>query len=371
MQNIIYFIGSLPKKGETPVGGGEVGNLRTVEMLESFGYKVKLIRKIRSAASDSKMKRIISYPLRFLWNLFQCFFVLMFGDRKHGLVHVSGFYGVTISIETAQVFIAKLFGYRLIYEMRGGGASTYYENGSSSYRKQFQYILNNADYIFSQGQENEPLIQSLCNSPIFYYPNCVKPGFYLEKLPEKPTNVVNLLFFGRIEQEKNPLLIVEIAALLQKEFDNIRLTLIGNGQKDMLEQVKAAMSGKLREGSYEVLPGCNHEELQQLLVDKHFYVFPSVQPREGQSNAVTEAMSLGIIPIASPQGFSRSTIGDDRLIVQELKAEAYAERISSIIRNNELKKYSQFVRTRFLENFTEKAVFERAQKEYSQIFSVI
>ena len=368
MRSIVYFIGSLPKKEKTPVGGGEVGNLRTVEMLESFGYKVKLIRKRRSAASESKIKRIILYPLRFLWNLCQCLFVLLFGDRKHGIVHVSGFYGVTIAIETAQVFMAKLFGYRLIYEMRGGGASTYYENGKRSYRKQFHYILNKADYIFSQGQENEPLIQSLCKTPIFYYPNSVKPSFYLEKLPEKPINVVNILFFGRIEPEKNPLMIVEIAALLQKEFDNIRLTIIGNGQKDLHEKVKVAMIEKLKKGTYELLPGCNHDELQQLLVDKHFYVFPSVQPREGQSNAVTEAMSLGIIPIASPQGFSRSTIGDDRLIVQDLNAEAYAERISKIISDDEIEKYSTFVRQRFLDNFTEEIVFARSKNEYDLIF---
>ena len=57
---IVYFNGSLPYKGKAPVGGGEVGNMRTLRMLQSFGYKTKVIRRIRSNAADSKVKRMIS-----------------------------------------------------------------------------------------------------------------------------------------------------------------------------------------------------------------------------------------------------------------------------------------------------------------------
>ena len=116
----VYFIGALPRQGKTPVGGGEVGNLRTVRMLASFGYQVKIIRKRRSLSSESKLQIWLMYPLRFLVNVLVCFFVLLFGNRKRSLVHLSGFYGPTIPIETVQVFITKLLGYRLLYEMRRG-----------------------------------------------------------------------------------------------------------------------------------------------------------------------------------------------------------------------------------------------------------
>lgn len=368
MQKIVYFSGSLPLKGQTPVGGGEVGNLRSVRMLESFGFKLTIIRRIRSSSSDSKLKRLLSYSIRFVFNLSKFFIVLMFGNRKNSVVHIAGFYGATIAIETVQVFIAKLFGYRLIYEMRGGGAISFFENGNELYRKQFRYIVRKADHIFSQGRENEPLLKSLCDTPIFYYPNCVEHKFYLEKLPPKPRDFVNLVFFGRIEKQKNPLLIVETCHLLQNQFNNVRLTMIGNGQKEILESVRAAMKYLLQEGTYELIPGCAHEKLQLLLLEKHFYIFPSAQPREGQSNAVTEAMSLGIIPIASPQGFNRSTIGDDYLIVEDLTAAAYASRIASIILMGKTEKYSQFVRTRFLANYTEEMVFERTKEMYMKVF---
>ena len=365
----VYFTGSLPRKGQVPFGGGEVGNVRTVRMLESFGYRVVRVRKLRSGTRDSRLKKMIGYPLRTMANAVKWFCVLIAGNRKDGIAHISGFYGTTIFLETAQVFIAKLLGYRTVYELRGGGAADYYGNGSRSYRNQFKYILGKADYLFSQGKENETLLHSLCGKPVFYYPNCVQEGFYPAELPEKPRDTVNLLYFGRIEEEKNPLLVVETASLLQKQFGNIRLTMLGNGRKDLIHKVRVQMERSLAAGSFELMPGCKHEELQRILADKHFFLFPTVQPREGQSNALTEAMSYGIIPIASPQGFNRSTIGDDRLIVDKLSAEAYADRVAEIIRAGETGKYSQSVRQRFLENYTEKAVFQRAEKEYENIFN--
>ena len=207
----------------------------------------------------------------------------------------------------------------------------------------------------------------MCDTPVFHYPNCVEDGFYPEFLHEKPNDKINLLFFGRIQPAKNPLLIIETTALLQRQFVNITLTMVGNGQKEYLEKVRKAMEEYLLPGSYTLISGCSHKELQKYLYDKHFYIFPSIEVREGQSNAVTEAMSFGIIPIASPQGFNRSTIGDDFLIVDDLTAEAYAERISYIIRTGKMKEFSSFVRERFLSLFTEKSVFEKTKEVYTKL----
>ena len=370
MKKTVYFTGSLPKKGEAPFGGGEVGNIRTIRMLESFGYKVVAVRKRRSNAQDSWLKSRLEYPYRTLTNAIKWFCVLLFGKRKNSVAHVSGFYGRTIYVETLQVIIAKLMSYKLVYELRGGGATAFYENGSKLYRKQFKYILNKSSYLLSQGRENEPLLYSLCKTPVSYYPNCVQKGFYPEELSQRSHDKINLLFFGRIEKVKNPLLIVKAASLLQKEFGNITLTMLGNGQADLIEKVRKLMQETLNPGSYQLLPGFSHQELKTVFADKHFYVFPSQQEREGQSNAVTEAMSYGIIPVASPQGFSRSTIGDNYLIVDELTAEAYAGRMAEIIRENKIDYYSQFVRNRFLENYTEEAVFERMKSEYEKVFQI-
>ena len=368
MKQTIYFTGTLPSKGKIPFGGGEVGNVRTIRMLESLGYRVVPVRRIVSSSSVKSLSKYFTFPLRTLLNAIQWFFVLLFGSRKNSIAHVSGFYGPSIPIEIIQVFMAKFFGYKLVYELRGGGAILFYQKGTERYKKQFRYILNTADYLFTQGQENESLIKQLCNKPIFYYPNCVQKEFYLDEISPKPNNTINLIFFGRIEQTKNPLLIVDATSLLQQKYKNITLTIIGNGEKELIEKVRDEMHDKLSYGSYHLISGCQHHELQSKLLDKHFYIFPSEQPREGQSNAVTEAMSFGIIPIASPQGFNHSTIGTDELIVEELTAKAYASLVCRIIEEDKIEYYSKFVRDRFMNNYTEKVVFERAKEVYKMIF---
>lgn len=368
MNKTIYFTGSLPRKGVAPFGGGEVGNSRTITLLRSFGYRVITVRKSRSNSKDSWFRSRLEYPFRFLSNAVKWFVVLLCGSRKNGIAHVSGFYGKTIYLETFQVLVAKLLGYRVVYEMRGGGAQAFYEKGSRLYRKQFEAILNKSDFLLSQGLENKPLLNSLCSTPVYHYPNFVQEGFYPEVLPDKPNDSINLLYFGRIEEKKNPLLIVDIASLLQKRYDNITLMMLGDGPEELMERIQRHMNESLRPGSYHLLSGCTHDKLPELLWNKHFYLFPSRQEREGQSNAVTEAMSFGIIPIASPQGFNRSTIGDDYLVVYDLSADAYAERICNIIDKGKMDYYSSFVRQRFINHFTGKEVSELIKKEYEVFF---
>ena len=263
--------------------------------------------------------------------------------------------------------IIKMLGYRVVYELRGGGAVDFWENGSVFYKQMFRYIICKACYVFSQGQENIPLIRSITDVPVYHYANCVEDDFAPEQIPDKPTDCVNLLFYGRIEENKHVDMIVEIAAMVQKSVRNVFLTIIGNGKADYIEHVKNMMKSMLQPDSFTYVPGCKHEVLFSLLMDKHFYIFPSTQTREGQSNSVTECMAYGIVPIASPQGFNRSTIGDDKLIIDELSADSYANRIIEIIQTNRYQYYSQMLYERFQNNFTQKVVFERTLKVYREI----
>ena len=50
----VYFFGSLPNGVEPYYGGGEVGNKRTVDMLRQFGFKVRIVRKLRCKLTASQ-----------------------------------------------------------------------------------------------------------------------------------------------------------------------------------------------------------------------------------------------------------------------------------------------------------------------------
>ena len=367
MNKIIYIYATLPKKGQVPFGGGEVGNMRTIHMFREAGYKVVTMRQRKAHAEWGCFLVVASYPFRLLAGWLDVFFTMLFGSRK-GVAHLSGFAGMTIINEFILMHIMKFLGYKVVYELRGGGAIGFWENGSAFYKKMFSYLLNNACYVFVQGKENIPLIETICKTPVYHYANCVEDGFAPANLPSKPIDRINFIFYGRCEENKHVDLVVETVALVQKDVPNAYLTVVGNGQASYIEMVQKKMKEMLKEGTYTYLPGCKHEELPTLLVDKHFYIFPSTQPREGQSNSVTECMSYGIIPIASPQGFNCSTIGNDKLIVDKLSAKAYAERIIEIIKGNKILVYSKYVFDQFQNNFTQKVVFERTLNVYRLIF---
>ncbi len=366
----IFFYASLPREGHPPYGGGEVGNLRTLKMLRKAGYEVKTIRHRRSDAKWGKRRRLFSHPFRLLAGWAETFFKLMFAPRK-SIVHLSGCAGVTILNEYVLMHIMRGLGFRVIYEIRGGGIVGFWDNGSTHYKYMFNYLLNSACCVFSQGKENFPLFHSITNTEVYHYPNCVENSFAPNVYMDKDEDHVDLLFYGRLEEDKHVDIVVETAALVQKKYSNVKLTIVGSGRRDYVKRIKEEMNSKLIQGSFVYESARNHDNLKELLIHSHFYIFPSTQPREGQSNSITECMSYGIIPIASPQGFNRSTIGNDELIIEKLDARLYANKIIEIIEGGRLKKISRQMYDRYLEYYSEEVVTRRTLETYSSIIEQI
>lgn len=365
--NTIYFYGSFPNDSEPFCGGGEEGNLRTVLVLKLLGYKVRIVRKIRCKFRRNRLVKLVTYPFRFAIGLVIFANMLLFGSRK-AIVHISGFYGPTIFSEYFLTLLSRMLGYKFVYEMRGGGAEPFHNNGSALYRQCFQSIIGKAEMIFSQGIENETFLRRLTDTPIFYYPNFIEQSELLDSLPQKPKDVVNLVYFGRIVPQKNVRLIVDIATIIQKQM-NASLTIIGSGDKSYEVEVQTAMKNQLKTGTYTFISGHSHKQIKNLLLDKHFLLFPSVLDREGHSNTITEAMSCGVVPIASPQGFSRTVIGDSCLIIDNLTAQSYADRVVDIMSNKSFDKFSGFVFARIADNYSEKIIGERLRVQYTELFS--
>lgn len=370
MKKTIYMYASLPKNEKVPFGGGEIGNLRTLNMLRNAGYNVITIRHRKASVAWGKIRILLTYPFRILLGWSDTFFKLLFASRR-SLVHLSAFAGKTIFNEYVLMHIMKMLGYKIVYELRGGGAVEFWEKGSLAYRKMFSYLLSNACCVFVQGKENIPLIESISETPVYHYANYVENGFAPKVKPKKPINKIKLIFYGRCEEDKHVDLIVKVASLVQKVIPNVHLTIVGDGRQSYIDMIKEMMQTMLMENSYSYLPSCSHSNLPSLLFDKHFYIFPTTQPREGQSNSVTECMSFGIVPIASPQGFNRSTIGDNSLIIDKLDPKFYADRIIEIVQKDQFDELSCQVYNHFRENFTEKIVTTKALNQYEIIMGSI
>ena len=364
----IYFYANFGNWNRQPYGGGEIGNRRTLGMMRQAGYDVHLIEKYNRVFKHTRTDAIIISCLM-MWNVIKLFFVLLFGRRKNSLVHIVGFYGSTIYFERILVSISHLLGYRTIYEMRGGGATFHYQSSSERYRRWFSATIRQADYVFSQGLENKPLINSIDQGKhFFYYPNCVMRDFCPDEYPNKSTNRINLLYFGRVAKQKNVDVVVDAFNILAAKYSNIYLDIVGNcTEPAYAEEIKQRIRASEFADRIMMHPACSHDKLKEHLADKHFYIFPTTEPREGHSNALTEAMAWGLIPVATDMGFNRTIIGENMLIVKQLSPKSFASVVSDIVDNRRILELSQRAYYHIQSNYTEDIVYNRLKEEYNMI----
>lgn len=369
MKNRIYFYANFGDLNKPPYGGGEAGNRKTLELFDKIGVETVMIPKFKHIDGSGLFVNLVK-----LWFSFACMvrytITLTFGRRSGSVVHIAGYYVKRIEYEKTLLRIAKLLGYKVTYEMRAGGAIEKYNTFGSKYRKGFDYIIKHADHIFSQGLENIPLIKQIdSNAKIYYYPNYVMSDFYPVVYPIKEQGNINFIYFGRLSKKKNVHVILEAFEIISAKFACTTLTLVGNFADDNYQKkIESMIEQSLFRDRIFIRPACSRGELKEYLKDKHFYLFPSNEVGEGHSNALTEAMAWGLIPIASPQGFNRGVIGIKDLVVDNIEAEDFADHVIRIIERNEIEKYSKYVYERVQELYTDKQALSRIKEEYEKIF---
>ena len=323
MNNKVIFFGALGGR----VGGGESGNKRTLFFFNKIGLEVIVVSKPYPVKSKIKY---ISYPINLVLSLIK--FSINCHNAKYS--HISAFYGNLVYFELFMVLISKLFNNIVVYEIRGGGMDYFYAKKSPFYRFCFRSVIRLSDFILSQGKENFKTLNIILSDlkKTYYYPNVLSD----EKSPNKIINrnyngEINLIYFGRFSRDKNiNIIILAVKQLLQKTNIDFKLKLIGNFDNFNYEkEIRNEVVGF--EDHITILPPCDFSALRLHLTNSHFFIFPTSNFREGQSNSLTEAMMFGIIPIASKQGFNESTIDNNLLMLEDINCEVIVEKILNIL----------------------------------------
>jgi glycosyltransferase involved in cell wall biosynthesis len=88
----------------------------------------------------------------------------------------------------------------------------------------------------------------------------------------------------------------------------------------------------------------------------HFFIFASRHDGEGHSNALNEAMSVGLVPVCSDQGFTRSVVGDAGVVLPvAAQASDYAAAIEDILLSDRWGDLSKRARERVRSRYSEEA----------------
>lgn len=141
---------------------------------------------------------------------------------------------------------------------------------------------------------------------------------------------VNILYAGRVLKQKGIIELVESFIELSKKYDNIFLTIAGDG--NLLNFLKE----NYKSNRINFLGKVDFNELKKLYANTDIFVYAPVWP-EGLPTSILEAGLMGCAVIASPQGGIKEIISDNETgLMINNKNELYTA-IDNLITNSKLR----------------------------------
>ncbi|WP_179318038.1 glycosyltransferase family 4 protein [Winogradskyella helgolandensis] len=180
-------------------------------------------------------------------------------------------------------------------------------------------------------------------NPIFVIPNGIshnevdKINNSKELLNPYDTNYINLVWVGRIREDKNVLGIVNSLMHLEDDIKKrIKIHIVGNGIENYIEKVENLVSEKNLE-KFVIFHGPKFkEEKYQYILNSDVYIQPSFS--EGISFSILDAMACGKPMILSRQTNMTYYYNKNFYIMTEPYPEDIASSITNLVSNVELRK---------------------------------
>ena len=362
MINSIHLFASLGDIKKVAAGGGQTSARRLVRVLESLDYTVEIVNRTIPPYTietvGEKLYKIIGFvidPIRYFFHLF-------FKSRKKSVAMLIGYSGNLFPYYFLFIKIGKLLGFKTIFYIKGGFTETKYNSFPNRIQNCYKKELKYADIALYEGEEGAKLSAKIRpETKSFWLPNYVEKDFECTHYHTKPQDTIKLLYFGRIHRDKNVIMIVDVLDHLIVN-NNYSLTIVGSGETEYERLLDNRIAESPNAEKVERIPRIPHEKLKELLETHHFFVFPSVEKQEGHSNSLNEAMSYGLVPIVSDNNFLPSIVGNDRLVLHEMSAGAYAEVIEDVVKSGDYEQLSrqmfERVRSKFVQSIIEQKLKE-------------
>lgn len=343
------------------IGGAEVGCQKTMQIYKDSGIDVLVLDK--PATSKGKVHFLLGMllvPLKFI--------LLLKKEGRQVPVHIVGFYNKIAKFEWFLMKIAHWCGNKVIYELRNGSMILTYQKGSEQYRATLKDLLLEPEIVLCQGLEYVEFIKKEWGVDRSFYPNYIMNDFV------KPNNLnrskpLRFVYFGRVTEAKNVDVIIEVLAIVRRHGIEASLDIIGGCNEDYLVKLKNIAE------EHEITPFIYYHGRQsfdyiaQILFKAHYFLFPSTEKQEGHSNSLTEAMGCGVVPIASTAGFNKSICGNKLLIVDEISADSFAQRIIDIEQDGLWPSLSTHCYERIMKYYTQKIVSEKFVKTIETLYN--
>lgn len=312
---ILYF-GPITPEGKPSIGGYEAANRKNIDALRKRDIEVVEFANPVIPKRFGKLGK-----LAYLKLYTQTFKLLKYRKAKNVVLHITPLYRNLARPSLFTEWVAQKLNIPVLLDIRAGSFIDIYEHNGKHQRKLLDGLLRYANRITVEGRSYIKFLRHVAHydGDIYYFPNLVDCNglTFHHRVEEK----INLFYFGRITRAKGVDIMLDTIKMLS---DRYHLYLAGGIAPDVdretLNNPKITYLGLLTQA-----------QLRQEMRHMHIFFFPTRHPGEGQSNSLIEAMSQGLIPVTSDQGFCSEVVADcGKVLPKESKASQYKHAIETI-----------------------------------------
>ena len=148
--------------------------------------------------------------------------------------------------------------------------------------RKFDHIIGVSNQVF-----NEAKYKNYINKKYTTIYNCIDLENIILKSKEKYDKKYDLFFIGRITEQKNPLKLITIVEELHKDYKNIKVVIIGNG--DLMDKLKKSIKEKGLEKNIDIVG--YQENPYRIIKNSRIGLMPSKW--EGFGLTAVESLALG------------------------------------------------------------------------------
>ncbi len=210
-------------------------------------------------------------------------------------------------------------GTRSYYDIRAGKFEAFWRGASSVDRACLRYIMRRADDIGVEGRRYLAFVAATFGRQARWVPNFFLTDdlarFHAAPLRQPELHEpLRLGFVGYLIPEKGVDVLLQAAWRLSRR-QPVAVTLVGQTSERFATTLRAYAERQDAAFTLETPGRLELDDLLERMRAQHLFVFLSRFAGEGHSNAVTEAMALGLPVVCSSNGFLADVVTADAGVV--------------------------------------------------------
>lgn len=241
------------------------------------------------------------------------------------------------------------------------------------YQRQYRIFEEYTDALLVNSEYSKSLLYNILNLPnvkilpVGLISSNFLPPIRLDK------QELQILFVGRLVVWKGPVMAVEIFEMLKKKYDNIKLTIVGDGEQ--LQQVNRTVKALNLEESVILKGALAQEDIIHLMGISDIFLFPAGYERsqgaaDTQGLVIQESQIMELPVVCGNVGGISSGLldGETGFLVKEGDIDGFVEKIQFLIDNPELRRKMGRAGREFVkDNFDSKVIGDKLMGIYANI----